>query len=207
MLFACMLIYELCVQPIPLTWVDWLILFIFILGGTISIIGEISYADDAYTKRFNIYDYDRMFKKGFWFFRLINAALCTYLLWKSYDLQEILPITKTVCFGVLVVVGLFLILNFYYWLIGLLTILSALFVWKNSGLQDVWLFTASLGTIVLGVVVMFIVAININNWRWDQSRARVAARKARELEEENEFMRRELRKKLEDENKWWKFWN
>lgn len=206
-LFACLLIYELCVQSIPLTWIDWIILFVFILGGVISILGEICYADDAYTERFNIYDYDRIFKKGFWFFRLVNATLCAYLLWKSNEFQEMLPISKTLCLGVLVVIGLFLVLNFYYWLIGLLTILSALFVWGNSGLQGVWLYTASIGTIIIGVIVMFIVAININSWRWDQSRARIAARKARELEEENEFMRRELRKKLENENKWWKFWN
>lgn len=213
-ILACLFVYVLFVQHSHWNWIDWTLLFVIPLLATMSVIGEIEYTDDKYTQQFKIYDYDRIFRKGYWLVRVINVIITVCLFWKIHENSDLLPISQRIQECALVIIGLFTILNFYYWLIGILSIIGCLYVWNNSGISGLWLYIASIGTLVLGIAIMFIVAININNWRWEQSRARVAARKAKEaarkakeLEEENNFMRRELERRYREENKWWKFWN
>ena len=210
-LLACSFEYVLFTQQIPWNWIDWILVFVVPIITVVSICGELNYTNDKYTRTHNIYDYDRIFRKGYWIYRLINAIICICLFWKLHNESIILPISQVFQDRALVAIGLFAILNFYYWLLGLLSVFCSLYVWSNCNLSCLLQYITSIGIIALGIIIMFIVANRINKFRWKQVHARQKIRelerKKEELEKENKFMIRELLEKHKSEQKWWKFWN
>ena len=205
-LLACSFEYILFIQQTPWTWIDWILLFVVPIITAISVWGELDY-----TKKYYIYDYDEIFKEGYWTFRLINVIVCICLYWKLHEENCTLLISQILQDRMLVVIGLFTILNFYYWLLGLLSIFCSLYIWNNCIIDSLWLYILSIGTVVLGIILMFIIAIKINNFRWEQyyerKKAKELEKKVITLDKDNKFLRKIYLEKLKREQKWWKFWN
>lgn len=199
--------YVIFTQHTSWNWIDWILLFVVPIITIISVCGETNY-------KYNIYDFDKIFKEGYWIFRFINAIVCICLYWKLHEENSTLLISQVFQDRMLVVIGLFTILNFYYWLLGLLSIFCSLYIWNNCNIDSLWLYIISIGTLVLGIILMFIVAIKINKFRWEQCYAREKEEELKRIEEElerikeeNKILINELLEKQKSEQKWWKFWN
>lgn len=188
----CSLLYEMIVIQGSLRWsaivdsfhwYDWIVVVLSIFFTIVSIAFE---ADRKETD--DVDDY----VGG----RIVNIILCAALLWKSINLQQDLPYTLDILLPIVTIIGLFSIFNFLYFLVSLLVAFGTYFVLNYSILEGFWLYLTIFGIIIVGLIIMINMTIDRN-----------AARKTKELEEENDFMRSELKERYKNENKWWKFWN
>ncbi len=188
----CSLLYEMIVIQGSLCWstivdsfhwYDWIVvvLSIFFTLGSICFEADRKETDD-------VDDY----VGG----RIINIILCAALVWKSINLQQDLPYTLDMLLPIVTIVGLFSIFNFLFFLVTLLVAFGTYFVLNYSRLEGSWLYLTISGIIIVGLIIMINMTID-----------RKAAKKRKELEEENDFMREKLKEKYKNEYKWWKFWN